>query len=185
MGLALNLPECQDGHLGKVIKKNTARVGRAATREFRKARENKDFVRKLIAREVSLPAKMAQMETMGQYVEQFRDIYRGAIIHRTIKSLDWKGDPISGLPPLHEKVLALQPSPEEKKALLVMADQIVHDEKVTKGKYWNRADNVSVRFFSFAFENHPTWSGSRTGARGEALLSSNTRSARTRPGRVQ
>ena len=144
MGLALGLEECLNGQMGQEIKKDMARCSRAATKEFRKARESDDFVQKLIAREVALPAKTAQMQTMNSYVDDFRDIFAGHVIHRTIKSVDWRGEPISGLPPLHEKVLALQPSAREKAALMVMANEIVNDENATKGKYLNRADNVSV-----------------------------------------
>ncbi|KAM5530103.1 hypothetical protein V8D89_016232 [Ganoderma adspersum] len=142
IGLALNLDECRDGTLGEKIKKDMAKAARKATQEFKAARQAPDFVQKLIAREVALPMKEAQMTTMHSYVDKFRKAFDGVVIHRTIHSLDWNGNPISGLPPLHESVLALQPSEEEKNALMVMADEIVHDENATKGKYLNKADNA-------------------------------------------
>lgn len=164
IGLALNLDACRDGTLGEKIKKDMAKASRKATQEFKEARQAPDFVQKLIAREVSLPMKEAQMTTMHDYVDKFRKAFDGVVIHRTIHSLDWTGKPISGLPPLHESVLALQPSEEEKKALMVMADEIVHDENATKGKYLNKADNVSflfpfhVRSFLCAMEPDPVGS---------------------------
>lgn len=146
LGLALDLQICRDGLLAKSIKKDMARMARKAAVEFRKAREGEGFVRKLIAREVQLPAKMAQIETMHEYVDVFRKEFKPLVIHRSIKSVDWQGQPIAGLPPLVEQVLALQPSRVEKEALLVMADEIINDENATKSKYLNRPDNVSVRF---------------------------------------
>lgn len=144
IGLILGIPICEDGQLGQKIKRDMAKVARKALAEFKEAKKDRHFVKRLLRREVDLPMKQTQMDTMHSYVDEFRVGFAGYIIRRTIKSVDWEGKPIAGLPPLHEQVLALKPSPEERRALRAMANEILRDDNATKAKYIHKADNVST-----------------------------------------
>ena len=191
LGLILNLPICQDGRLGQEIKKEMARVARKALMEFKVAKKDRNFVKRLLRREVELPMKQTQMDTMHGYVDKFRDGFAGYIVHRTIRSLDWEGKPISGLPPFHEQVLALQPSQPERKALKAMANEILRDDNATKVKYINKADNVSPFILTFRFltREPPRWTRpgrvQREGLRPLCDCEPPPRWRWTRPGRVQ
>lgn len=65
--------------------------------------------------------------SLQEWIDKLRELFQEHIIRRTIDSLDWKGEPISGLPPYHEHPLLLTLTEEERSVLDQLAEQVVKE----------------------------------------------------------
>ena len=69
----------------------------------------------------------AYTRALNAWIELLRELYEGYVIRRTINSLDWKGEPISGLPPYHEHALLLRMTEDELHVLSQLAEEVVEE----------------------------------------------------------
>ncbi|PCH42717.1 hypothetical protein WOLCODRAFT_152760 [Wolfiporia cocos MD-104 SS10] len=58
-----------------------------------------------IAHRQSVHAKLAYLSVVAEKMETLRDRFAGSIVRQMVNSLDFKGDPISGLPMYHEHII--------------------------------------------------------------------------------
>lgn len=66
------------------------------------------------------------------WIDKIRDGYKGSLIRRTIKSVDWLKRPISGLERYREYPLLLELTPEEHRAQNDLAEEIENEGVTTK-----------------------------------------------------
>lgn len=64
---------------------------------------------------------------VSAWVADIRTGFEGAVVRRTVNSLDWLGRPISGLEPYHEHPLLLELSPTEHEVLNGLAEEITNE----------------------------------------------------------
>ena len=66
---------------------------------------------------------------VSEWVADIRSGFEGAVVRRTVNSLDWQGRPISGLDPYHEHALLLELSASEHETLNALAEEITTRER--------------------------------------------------------
>ena len=84
-------------------------------------------------------------EAITAWMVLIRKGYDGAVIRRTINSLDWRGAPISGLDKYVEHILVLQLSPEEQECQSVLAEAIEEEGAAMGGKKLEVSTNTLIR----------------------------------------
>lgn len=73
-------------------------------------------------------------ESLLQWMAAIREGFQGAVVRRTINSVDWRGNPISGLDKYREHILALKLSPREQECQEQLAIAIQSDGVAYGGK---------------------------------------------------
>ena len=175
--MALNVPDCDDLDWLSDMKKAVSRATRKSNAEFRRLRASDDFVQSLMDGSLDLAFKREQLEEMGTYVRFLREIFSGYIIRRTIDSIDYRGDPISGLRKYFEKRLLLAVREEEKTALENTASDIMKEHETSRAAAMVAQAEGHVSTLSFIVNHGPPgrppvgWSGASLLAHVQLALS--------------
>ena len=130
--MALNVPGCDDVEWLLDMKKAVAKATRRSNAEFRQLRMSESFTQSLLDGSVDLQFKRDQIELMEKYVILLRDVFRGFSMRRTVDSIDWEGNPISGLRKYIEKRLLLTPKQEETRELATTATEIMQEHETSR-----------------------------------------------------
>ncbi|TFK77679.1 hypothetical protein K466DRAFT_607842 [Polyporus arcularius HHB13444] len=122
-------------------------ANRKATKEFQKLRETDNFVQSVSESKVDLPEKKAQLQSFTGLVSGLRAVFSPHVIRRTIHSVDWQGNAISGLDKYNEVVLTLEPFPRE-------ATVLEEHAQATVDEYGSTLPTVAKNFGHVSFLFH-------------------------------
>ncbi len=123
-------------------------ANRKATKEFQKLRETDNFVQSVSESKVDLPEKKAQLQKFTGLVSGLRTVFSPHVIRRTIHSVDWQGNAISGLDKYNEVVLTLEPFPREAAVLEEHAQATVDEYGSTLPTVAKNFGHVSFFFIT-------------------------------------
>ena len=83
--------------------------------------------------ESTLPMTGAFATVVQSYMDGFRRMYADVVIRRTVNSTDYRGQPISGLPPYREQVVMCVLTEEEHKTFQDVVQALAEKAESAKG----------------------------------------------------
>ena len=106
-------------------------MDRAIRRERQRRKEGEGEIK--LARALVKGKKTSKDEreeynaVVSDWVADIRSAFEGAVVRRTVNSLDWLQRPISGLAPYHEHPLLLELTAQEHDELNSLAEEITNE----------------------------------------------------------
>ncbi|EJF55641.1 hypothetical protein DICSQDRAFT_73286 [Dichomitus squalens LYAD-421 SS1] len=94
-----------------------------------------------------MPKKKEQLKLMARYVGLLRTSFTGFVIRRTVESVDWEGNPISGLRPYFMQTLLIKPQPVELQALENTTKEVIEEHGKSARRAREAAEHKGRAFY--------------------------------------